>query len=84
MDKIVGKISGGGEIVGHLSGGNSISGTVRISGIAPYGGRYEVTPSEVEQVLPTRGKRMMSDITVNPIPDDYARMAWDGSILHFY
>lgn len=35
-----------------------------------YEGDYEVTPRLVEQVLPTKDKSMLDDVTVNPIGVD--------------
>ena len=34
----------------------------------PYEGEYEVTPRTEEQVLATRNKRMLDDVTVHEIP----------------
>ena len=33
-----------------------------------YKGDYAVTPKVDEQVMPTKGKYMIDDVTVNPIP----------------
>ena len=49
-------------------------------GIAYYG-EYEVTPSTEEQVLPTSGKILSQNITINPIPSNYGQIAWNGSVL---
>ena len=34
----------------------------------PYKGEYTVTPKVGMQVIPTKGKYMIDDMTVNPIP----------------
>ena len=67
MGKIVGTLSGGGEIVGYLSENRTIQGSVNVSGITPYNGNYEADALFSEQVFPTRSKRMMDDFTVHAI-----------------
>ena len=67
MDKVVGKLSGHGEIVGHLSGNRVIKGSVNIDSLSPYTGEYEATPSWDEQVFGTSGYRMVDDFTVHEI-----------------
>lgn len=39
---------------------------------SPYEGTYEVTPSSDSQTLRTAGKTMERNVTVNPIPSEYA------------
>ena len=52
-----------------------------VRGGTSYSGRYEITPSTEEQVLPTSGKILSQDITVNPIPNNYGLVTWNGSHL---
>lgn len=47
----------------------------------PYAGEYVVTPSAEEQVLQTRNLRMTDNITVNPVPQNYGLITWNGSYL---
>lgn len=47
----------------------------------PYTGDYAVTPSSETQVLQTKNLRMTDDITINPIPQNYGLITWDGSII---
>ena len=49
--------------------------------VADYSGSYTVTPSEVQQVLPTSGKMLSMDVVVEPIPSNYGLITWDGSTL---
>ena len=43
------------------------------------------TPSESQQVLtPDSGYDGLSSVTVAPIPNNYGRIAWDGSALTVY
>ena len=52
-----------------------------IVGVDPYEGEYSVTPSEAAQVLATEGKWARHDIVVQPIPNNYGRIEWNGSVL---
>lgn len=91
---LIGKISGIGDITGtvsqeanltgHVSGESAISGVVQVyNGTAPpdYEGAYEVTPTEYTQTLETADKRLVRDVTINPIPNNYGLITWDGSTL---
>jgi hypothetical protein len=47
----------------------------------PYEGPYTVTPTEQEQRISTRGKQLTADLVVNPIPQNYGKISWDGMSL---
>lgn len=47
----------------------------------PYTGDYTITPSAETQTLSTRNLRMTDNITVNPIPQNYGLITWNGSFL---
>lgn len=52
--------------INTISIGFNVGGT---SQIPPYEGEYEVTPKTYdEQILPTRNKRMINNLTVKKIP----------------
>ena len=61
-----------GRLTGRISPGLVLSGTVTIPHfipVYPYEGAYQVTPKVSENVvLPTNGKQMQQDVTVNKIP----------------
>lgn len=48
----------------------------------PYTGPYEVTPTEAQQTLPTKGALLKDDITVRMIPADYGKVSDIGGILY--
>lgn len=50
----------------------------------PYEGDYEITPSDLEQIIPILGKTATQDIRINPVPSDYGRITWNGSTLTVY
>ena len=49
--------------------------------VDPYTGEYEVTPSAETQTLDTEGKRLTAPVVINPIPNNYGLISWNGSIL---
>ena len=44
-------------------------------------GAATITPSTSSQIAVAAGKYTTGDIIVNPIPSDYGRITWDGSVL---
>ena len=69
---------------GALSGQKGIEGHLTIpSAILPpeYEGPFEVTPSDSVQTLDTELLYMTSNITINPIPNNYGLITYDGSII---
>ena len=46
-----------------------------------YEGDYTVTPSAETQTLDTRNLRMTDNITINPIPNNYGLITWNGSTI---
>lgn len=55
-----------------------VKSAVLVDGV-PYGGSYEVTPSEVQQVLGTASRTLADDVVVNPIPSNYGLITYDGT-----
>lgn len=49
--------------------------------VQTYTGEYEVTPSSETQTLDTAGLRLTRSVTVNPIPQNYGLITWNGSFL---
>ena len=83
MEKIIGSLSTP-KISGSLSGSGTISATLGVPVYAEYEtyeGETEVTPSDEAQVLLTSGLLMVDNITINPIPSNYGRIEWNGSII---
>ena len=46
-----------------------------------YDGPMEVTPTQETQTLSTTMKSVLGDIVVNPIPNNYGLITWNGSTL---
>ena len=47
----------------------------------PYTGSYVITPSAETQVLETEELRMTDNLTINPIPNNWGLITWNGSVL---
>lgn len=47
----------------------------------PYTGEYTVTPSAETQVLETKNCRMVDNVVINPIPNNYGLITTDGSVI---
>lgn len=58
-------------------------GQVRQAGLSVewYKGSYSVTPSSEAQILPTKLKVGSADIVVQPIPNNYGLITWNGSTI---
>ena len=50
-------------------------------GVGTYTGTTTVTPTEETQTLYTAGFMMNSNVTINPIPSNYGKITWNGSVL---
>ena len=46
-----------------------------------YEGSYEITPSAEAQTIQTKNLRMTDDLVINPIPNNYGLITWNGSTL---
>ena len=46
-----------------------------------YDGAYEWTPSESVQTIEIANKKALTNITINPIPQNYGLITWNGSTL---
>lgn len=46
-----------------------------------YEGISTVSVENTAQILETKGKLLTENITINPVPEYYGKITWDGSIL---
>ena len=44
-------------------------------------GEYDITPTNTEQVFSTEGKRCPHNFIVEPIPNNYGLITYNGSII---
>lgn len=47
----------------------------------PYGGPYEFTPTNTIQTAEVSGLMATEDIIINPIPNNYGLITWNGATL---
>ena len=47
----------------------------------PYEGDYEFTPSSETQTIAIKNLMATDDIIINPIPNNYGLIGWNGSFL---
>lgn len=50
-------------------------------GADPYEGEYVITPSGAVQILEIKNKTAVQNITIQPIPQNYGLITWNGSVL---
>lgn len=48
---------------------------------SPYTGEYEFTPTEETQTVAISGKKAVANIVINPIPRNYGKVTWTGTVL---
>ena len=58
-----------------------VSTQIVTSTVPDYDGPYDFTPSSELQTIETVGFRMTDNVTINPIPNNYGRIAWNGTTL---
>ena len=49
--------------------------------IPRYHGEYHVTPTSEMQELPTAGTELVENIVIDPVPNNYGLITWNGSTL---
>lgn len=54
---------------------------IEIGKIDPYNGSYIFTPSSEEQVIEIHGKTAINDIKIEPVPNNYGLITWNGRTL---
>lgn len=71
------------SLSGDVQAGVSLGQTVIqfVGETNPYTGEYSISPSESEQVLMTKNKYLINNLIINPIPNNYGKITWDGSVL---
>lgn len=70
----------------HISGGVTFShthlnGEITLPRGERYSGEYTITPTTTTQVIDIAGKTASQNITINPIPQNYGLITWNGSSI---
>lgn len=69
------------ELSGNVSADAEIVTKVRVTQYPDYSGEYEFTPTQETQTIPTDHTVLLNNITINPIPNNYGLISWNGSVL---
>lgn len=79
------QISQGSIRISSVVGGTVRPATIDVAHVdfpvTPYAGAYEFTPSDEIQTITINGRVAERDITINPIPQNYGRIDWNGAFL---
>ena len=70
-----------GNITSEIDGEVGVFMTRREGAYPDYQGPTEITPSEQEQTLVTSQKSVLENIVINPIPQNYGLITWNGSTI---
>lgn len=85
MEQLKGTLNSVGTLNGTISGVGALIGGLNIAtgggSAPPFTGEYEYTPTEETQTIPINGKRATQNITINPIPNNYGLITWDGTTI---
>lgn len=83
METITGKIKVSETVKATVSVKQSITGslTLKLPDIEKYTGSYTVIPSRSKQILKTKNKISVDNITIEPIPKNYGLIEWNGSFI---
>lgn len=85
MSEVIGgKISGSATLTGGEISTPSVTltgGQLSLATIPIYNGSLSVVPSNETQILQTSGKKIAGNIVVDPIPNNYGKVSWNGSYL---
>lgn len=84
MDKIIGTLQEIGMVQGTLSGVGAVSGSLSVpkgKAVAPFVGDYNYIPTQQTQTIEINGLRATDNITIEPIPNNYGLITWNGSVI---
>lgn len=82
MDVLRGTLAGVGGISGTMQTAGGLNAQLGVPKTPPqYQGEYTVTPSQQTQTLNTAGRTLAENITINPIPQNYGLITYNGGII---
>lgn len=80
--RLIGKLTTSGSLSAIVSADQAIKGGLSIAGSIPaYAGALLITPGAEEQTIECSGLLMPENIIVNPIPQNYGLITWNGTTL---
>lgn len=70
------------SLTGRISARASMTSTLSIGySSVPYSGEYTFTPSAERQVIDIAGKTAAQNLVIDPIPSNYGKITWNGSVI---
>ena len=54
---------------------------INVSTFPDYDGAYEFTPTDSEQTIAIENMVARQNIIINPIPNNWGRITWNGAVL---
>lgn len=84
MDKITGKLSVLRTVTGRLSTIQTLNGRLSVPEVIDskrYEGSYVFTPTQEAQTIKTEGLKMMRDVVISPIPQNYGLVTYNGAVI---
>lgn len=81
--KITGSLTAPKILMGALSSAGTLDGSLSIPASAsqPYDGEYEFTPTINTQVIEIEHLEARQNITINPIPQNYGLITYNGTTI---
>lgn len=85
MTQTIEIIGGGGGTIDIVGGGERHA-TISVTGsgavpVPQYSGPYEFTPGDEAQTVQIARKMATQNITIHPVPSNYGKISWNGSVL---
>lgn len=86
MTQTIDIIGGGGGGTIEIGGGGERHAAIRVTGsgavpVPQYTGPYEFTPGDEAQTVQIARKMATQDIKIHPVPSNYGKISWNGSVL---
>lgn len=76
---LLNRLDGDGDVTLTCDGIEGV--VIQYDSHSEYTGEYEVTPSSETQVIPIANFIATQNIIVNPVPQNYGLVSWNGSYL---
>lgn len=82
--ELSGILTASGTLKGSLTKPGIISGSLTVPEyVLPpaYVGPFEITPNAETQTLNTKDFYLNENITINPVPNNYGLITWNGTVI---
>ena len=81
---LIALIQGGAVVIDDTPDENGgIIRTITAKDIIKTQGKTHITPGDTAQtIVPDSGYTALSSVQIDPVPSNYGKITWDGSVLH--